>query len=117
VPATAQAYSLNVAVVPTSGPLGFLTLWPSGQTQPPTSSLNSLDGRTKSGAAIVLAGTGGAVSVFASDATQVVLDVNGYFVPAIAPSGLAFYPASRLVRLRRQRVWPRRSAGPIGHHR
>ncbi len=29
-PAHAQAYSLNATVVP-SGPLGFLTLWPSGQ--------------------------------------------------------------------------------------
>jgi uncharacterized repeat protein (TIGR01451 family) len=93
VPLTALAYSLNVAVVP-SGPLGFLTLWPTGQTQPLVSTVNSLDGRVKSNAAIVPAGTGGAISVFASNATQVVLDINGYFLPATDPTALAFYPVA-----------------------
>jgi hypothetical protein len=91
VPPTAQAYSLNVAVVP-AGPLSFLTMWPTGQTRPLASTLNSLDGRIKSNAAIVPAGTGGAVSVFATDTTDVVLDINGYFVPATDPTALAFYP-------------------------
>ena len=91
IPATALAYSLNVAVVP-SGPLGFLTMWPAGQTRPVASTLNSLDGRVKSNAAIVPAGTAGAVSVFASNATDVVLDINGYFVDAADPTALAFYP-------------------------
>jgi hypothetical protein len=93
IPATAQAYSLNVAVVPT-GPLGFLTVWPSGQSQPVASTLNSLDGRVKSNAAIVPAGIGGGVNVFASNATHVILDINGYFVPATDPAGLAFYPVT-----------------------
>ena len=93
IPSTAQAYSLNVAVVP-AGPLGFLTLWPSGQTQPLASTLNSIDGRIKSNAAIVPGGTGGAVSVFASNTTNVVLDINGYFVPATNPSALAFFPVT-----------------------
>ena len=93
IPSTAQAYSLNVAVVvPTGGTLGYLTLYPAGQSRPLASTLNSLDGRIKSNAAIVPAGTNGAVSVFASDATQVILDINGYFVPATDPTGLAFYP-------------------------
>ena len=91
IPATAQAYSLNVAVVPATT-LGYLTLYPAGQSRPLASTLNSLDGRIKSNAAIVAAGTGGAVSVFASDTTQVILDINGYFVPATDPTGLAFYP-------------------------
>jgi uncharacterized protein (TIGR03437 family) len=91
VPFTAQAYSMNVAVVP-AGPLGFLTMFPSGQTQPVASTLNSLDGRIKSNAAIVPAGAGGAISVFASNATDVILDINGYFVPATDPAALAFYP-------------------------
>ncbi len=93
IPSTAQAYSLNVAVVP-AGPLGFLTVWPSGQTQPLASTLNSVDGRIKSNAAIVPAGTGGAISVFASNTTDVVLDINGYFVPATDPTALAFFPVT-----------------------
>jgi uncharacterized repeat protein (TIGR01451 family) len=93
VPPAVQAYSLNVAVVPV-GPLGFLTLWPAGQTRPVASTLNSLDGRIKSNAAIIPAGTGGAVSVFASNATDVVLDINGYFVPASDPTALAYFPVT-----------------------
>ena len=80
-----------MAVVP-RGPLGFLTLWPSGQSQPLVATLNSIDGRTKSNAAIVPAGSNGAVSVFATDTTDVILDINGYFVAGSNASALAFYP-------------------------
>lgn len=90
-PAAAAAYSLNVTVVP-HGALGFLTLWPTGEDQPEISTMNSLDGRIKASAAIVPAGSNGAVSVFASGTTDVVLDIDGYFVPAPDPSALAFYP-------------------------
>ncbi len=91
IPAAAQAYAMNVTVVP-SGPLTYLTVFPTGVAQPLASTLNSFDGRIKANAAIVPAGTGGAVSVFATNNTHVVLDVTGYFVPATTPSGLAFYP-------------------------
>ena len=90
IPATAKAYSLNVTAVPVEA-LGYLSVWPSGQNQPLVSTLNS-DGRIKANAAIVPAGASGAVSVYASDASDVILDINGYFVtPSTAPS-LAFYP-------------------------
>jgi len=90
IPITAQAYSLNVTVLP-SGQLHYLTLWPAGQSLPNVSTINS-DGRIKANAAIVLAGISGAVSVFASDPTDLVLDINGYFVDANSTSALAFYP-------------------------
>jgi hypothetical protein len=88
IPAIAQAYSLNVTVVP-HGDLGYLTVWPTGQSQPLVSTLNSLDGRVKANAAIV---TGGATSVFATNDTDVVLDINGYFVSNTDAAALAFYP-------------------------
>ena len=91
IPSSASAYSLNVTVVP-HGSLGYLTVWPAGQTRPVVSTLNSLDGRIKANAAIVPAGTNGAVSVYATDNTDVVLDIDGYFVPASNTSALAFYP-------------------------
>ena len=91
IPALAAAYSLNVTVVP-HGELGYLTVWPCGQPQPVVSTLNSIDGRIKANAAIVPAGTGGAICVYVTDPTDVVLDINGYFVPGPEPSGLAFYP-------------------------
>jgi hypothetical protein len=90
IPATAAAYSLNVSVVP-SGPLGYLTLWPTGQDKPVVATLNSLDGRIKADAAIVPAGDQGAISIYVTNTTNVVLDINGYFAPA-SGSTLAFYP-------------------------
>jgi len=91
IPGNAQAYALNVTVVP-DGPLGYVTVWATGQSQPGVSTLNSYDGEVKANAAIVAAGTEGAISVFATNDTDVVLDINGYFVPNTDPNGLAFYP-------------------------
>ncbi|HUQ90512.1 MAG TPA: hypothetical protein VM120_02445 [Bryobacteraceae bacterium] len=93
IPSSAAAYSLNATVVP-AGPLSYLTLWPVGKPQPQVSTLNSFDGRIKANAAIVPAGTNGAVSVFVTDPTDVVLDINGYFVPSAAGGNLAFYPVT-----------------------
>ena len=93
IPSTATAYSLNVTVVP-HGSLGYLTIWPAGQSQPGVSTLNSLDGRIKANAAIVPAGSNGAVSVFVTDTTDVILDINGYFVPASTQGSLALYPVT-----------------------
>ena len=91
IPSTALAYSLNLTVVP-QGTLGYVSMWPTGQSQPVVSTLNSIDGRIKSNAAIVPAGTGGAVSVFATNSTDVILDINGYFDSYTDPSALQFYP-------------------------
>ena len=87
---SAAAYSMNVTVVP-QGQLGYLTVWPTGQPQPLASTMNSLDGRVKANAAIMPAGTAGKVSVYATDTTHVILDINGYFAP-VSTSTLAFYP-------------------------
>ena len=77
-PSTAQAFAFNVTVVP-PGPLSYLTAWPSGQTQPTVSTLNSLDGSIVANAAIIRAGTGGGINLLSPEATDVVLDINGYF--------------------------------------
>src|ERR1019366_7271863 len=90
IPTSAAAYSLNVSVVP-QGQLGYLTIWPTGQGQPLVATLNSLDGRIKADAAIVPAGDQGAISIYVTNTTNVVLDINGYFAPA-SGSTLAFYP-------------------------
>ncbi len=87
---SSAAYSMNVSVIP-DGPLGYLTVWPAGYPQPLASTLNSLDGRIKANAAIIPAGSNGDISVFASNTTNVVVDVNGYFAP-VSGSTLAFYP-------------------------
>jgi hypothetical protein len=79
IPATAQADVLNATVVP-SGSLGYLTLWPDGQTQPLVSTLNALDGTVTSNMAIVPT-INGSISAFASNPTQAILDISGYFAP------------------------------------
>src|ERR1035437_1605364 len=90
IPASAAGYSFNVTVVP-QGTLGYLTIWPAGQPQPVVSTLNSLDGRIKADAAIVPAGYQGDISIYVTNTTNVILDINGYFAPT-SGSTLAFYP-------------------------
>ena len=95
IPASTAAYALNVTAVP-QGSLGYLTIWPTGEDQPNASILNSVDGRVKANAAIMPAGYQGAVSVFASNTTDLVLDINAYFTQSShsgfdGPSKLAFY--------------------------
>ncbi|MCU1221907.1 MAG: hypothetical protein JWN42_3104, partial [Candidatus Angelobacter sp.] len=107
IPNTAQAYSLNMTVVP-HGPLGFLTAFPCGQPQPLASNLNS-DGRTKAVAAILPAGTNGSACFFASHDTDLVLDINGYFVPDTDITAMAFYPMPPC-----RLVDTRLATGPLG---
>src|SRR5271165_6041016 len=107
IPATAAAYSLNVTVVP-PGPLGYLTIWPTGEDQPVVSTMNSLDGRVKANAAIVPAGVSGGVNVFVSNTSDVVLDIDGYFAP-VSGSTLAFYPLAPC-----RVADTRNSDGPLG---
>ena len=91
-PATAKAFALNITVVP-QGQLDYLTVWPSSTDRPLVSNLNSYDGRIKANAAIVSAGSLGAVNIFSKGNTDVILDVNGYFVdPSEGADSLAFYP-------------------------
>jgi Putative binding domain, N-terminal len=109
IPANAQAYSLNFTVVPSGKLLSYLTVFPTGQRQPLASTLNSYDGRIKANAALVPAGTKGAVSVFATEDTHLVIDINGYFVPASTETALAFYPVPPC-----RLVDTRGAAGPLG---
>jgi hypothetical protein len=80
IPSGAIAYSLNVTAVP-DGSLGYLTIWPTGQDRPLVSTLNAPTGAITANAAIVPAGTNGDVSVYVTNASDVILDVDGYFAP------------------------------------
>jgi hypothetical protein len=92
VPMSAQAYSLNITVVP-PGVVGSLTAWPTGTATPQTTTLNAPSKDIVGNAAIVSAGTAGAINVLASNNTDVVIDINGYFAPP-ASQGLTFYPVT-----------------------
>jgi hypothetical protein len=76
---TAKAYVLNATVIP-PGPLTYLTLWADGTPQPGSSTLNAEDGVTSSNMAIVQT-TNGSIDAFASQSTQLLLDISAYFAP------------------------------------
>ena len=98
-----------------TGTLGYLTIWPTGEAQPTISTMNSLDGRIKANAAIVPAGTNDAVSVYASNTTDLVLDIDGYFSPS-GGSDLQFYPLTpcRVLDTRKRQ---RRAGRPVSEER
>ncbi len=80
IPSLAQAYSFNVTVVPGNS-VGFITAYPAGQTQPLAATLVWQPNVVVSNAAIVAAGTGGSVDVYANAGTDLVVDINGYYAP------------------------------------
>lgn len=85
IPAAAQAYSVNITVVPT-GPSGFLTAYPTGQSLPLAATLVWAQGSVTSNAAIVPGGTSGSVDVYANAPTDLVIDINGYYAALYGPT-------------------------------
>ncbi len=81
IPANAAAYSLNITGVPLppSG-IGYLTVWPTGQSLPIAATLlDPLDEAISNGA-LVPAGTNGAINIFTTTTANIVIDLNGYFL-------------------------------------
>ena len=78
IPLGVQAYSLNVTVIPPAS-LIFVTLWPTGLNKPGVSTLNDPLGSTLANAAIVQVGKNDSIDVYVYQATDVILDINGYF--------------------------------------
>lgn len=92
----AAAYSFNLTAVPYPSlghAMGYLEIWPTDhQPAHPVSTLNNLTGTYVANAAIVPAGTTGKVTVFASNDTDLAIDINGYFSDT-GSGGLSLYPA------------------------
>ncbi|HEY7926695.1 MAG TPA: hypothetical protein VIG86_04640, partial [Candidatus Dormibacteraeota bacterium] len=87
VPTTATAAVLNVTA--TNGThSSYLTVYPSGTNPPFASNLNT-GGRTVANLVTVPIGGNGAVGIFNNlGSTDVVVDLEGYFVPGGGPAGL-----------------------------
>jgi hypothetical protein len=84
VPSGAAAVVLDLSVTgPTTG--GFLTAYPCGHDRPNASNLNFEPGQTISNGAIVAVGDGGAVCIFSSAPTHLVVDVSGWFPAVVGP--------------------------------
>jgi len=70
--------------------VNYIATYPTGTTQPLASTLNDMKGTVTANAAIVPAGTSGAVSVYSYSNTNLLIDINGYFAPP-ATGGLSLY--------------------------
>ena len=74
-PATSVGAQVNVTSVGTQAD-GFVTVWPCGSERPTSSNLNPVAGRILANGALVGLGAG-AVCVYSSSATDLVVDVTG----------------------------------------
>ncbi|MBL8173942.1 MAG: hypothetical protein JNK48_04690, partial [Bryobacterales bacterium] len=112
IPADAKAYVLNVTLVPRGG-VDHITIWPAGQSRPNFWTVRSPDAQIVANAAIVAAGTAGAIQVFASNDADLIIDIAGYFTDSAATSNLVFYPLTPC-RVIDTRIDYRQPAGPFG---
>lgn len=78
VPATASAAVLNVTAVGARA-AGYITVFPCGTTMPTASNLNHMSGQTVPNAVVAKIGQNGQVCIFNQSATDLVVDVNGWF--------------------------------------
>jgi hypothetical protein len=81
IPADATAVSLNIAAVSPLG-AGHLRVFPTGTPLPNASVLNFAAGKNTPNHVMVKVGVGGQISIYAGNTTNVIVDINGYFISA-----------------------------------
>ncbi|MBL8229134.1 MAG: hypothetical protein JNL98_11680, partial [Bryobacterales bacterium] len=90
----------------------FATLWPAGEPRPNVWTIRSPDGNIVANSAIVKAGAGGAISLYVSDNTDLLIDVAGYFTDNPAISNLVYYPLTPCRVIETRSLY--REPGPFG---
>jgi len=94
-----SAVVLNVTAVNPDSP-GYLTVWPTGATQPTASNLNFLAGQVVPNRVTVGVGASGRVSIFNPSGTvDVVADVNGWFTDGTSTAGGSAYVGEVPIRI------------------
>lgn len=84
----AAAYSMNFISVTSRGQaVAWVAAWQDDTAWPGTVVLNALQGGIVDNSAIVPAGADGGIQVLATDNSDLVIDMNGYFVPAAGVAG------------------------------
>jgi hypothetical protein len=104
VPAGASAVVLNVTA-DGSADAGFVTVYPTGVARPLASSINvDGPGQTIANLVTVAIGSGGSVDIFSQMTTDLIADVQGYYLPAVSAQAGLFVPMSptRLLDTREQ---------------
>jgi hypothetical protein len=91
VPSNATAVALNVTVTGTTDS-GYLSVYPTGASQPTVSNLNWVMGETVPNSVIVPVGSGGSITFYNHTGnTNVVVDLEGYFAPESGGSTAGAY--------------------------
>jgi sugar lactone lactonase YvrE len=91
VPADADAVVLNVAAVAPLG-AGHIRVYPTGTPLPNASVLNFAAGKNTPNQVIVKVGTGGSVTLYAGNTTNMIVDISGYFTNGLAATPSRYVP-------------------------
>jgi hypothetical protein len=84
----AAAYSMNfISVTPVGHAVAWVAAWQDDTAWPGTVVLNALQGGIVDNSAVVPAGADGGIQVLATDNSDLVIDMNGYYVPASTVAG------------------------------
>jgi len=89
VPSSISAAAVTVTATGSVAP-GFVTAFPSGQPLPATSTLNVMAGEDASNSTIVPIGADGSIDLYASVATDIIVDITGVFAPSASSRGGRF---------------------------
>ena len=81
------AVAINLTVTGPTGS-GYVTAWPSGSPRPAASSINFTRGQTIANSLPVKVGNDGTISLFASNGTQLVLDLQGWTAKGTGTSSI-----------------------------
>lgn len=113
IPTAARTFVLNVTVVPRGAGVDHVTVWPAGEPRPLFWSVRSPDGQIVANSAIIRAGLNNAISISASDVTDILIDISGYFTDDQQIAGLSYFPVPpcRVIDTRPEYRAP---AGPFG---
>jgi hypothetical protein len=89
-PSEAVAAVINITLDQDATAKSYLTVWPKGETRPNASANNAEPGFVAANSMIAKLGATGGISIYNQQgATNVVVDLVGYLIPASAVSGLA----------------------------
>lgn len=102
-----SAAALTITATSTPGQ-GFVTVYPAGTPRPNTSTLNLPGGAATSNSTIIPVGDGGAVDVYSTSPTGLIVDATGTFTDAASATSGRFVPVAptRIVDTRRATAVP-----------
>lgn len=93
VPVGASAVVANITAVGSDGP-GYLTAFPAGKSRPTAATLSYGKGQIIPNRVIVPLGAGGVFDIYSLSATDVVVDISGYYTAAGGSGSTDVSPAS-----------------------